>query len=155
MKDFVINYFSFNGRYNRQKFLIIGLLFSIILWVFSFLAFLNGAYKTVIFVSILGWILWVFPLVKRFHDINFNGWWVILLILPQILIAEPFIEMFLEDNLSLTIPNIITNIISIISVIGVIIGTIAQFVLPIILAFVKWTEWLNRFWEDPLKNIKP
>lgn len=73
-------YFKFDGREGRKVFLLF-LLNQFI--VNSILASISGGFLSLIF-SLLILLPFLGLTVRRLHDINFNGWWVLLCFIPVI-----------------------------------------------------------------------
>ena len=71
-------YFDFNGREGRKVFLLF-LLNQFI--INSILASISGGFLSMIF-SLLILLPFLGLTVRRLHDINFSGWWVLLAFIP-------------------------------------------------------------------------
>ncbi len=93
-------------------------------------------YKSAMVWLILVWLLstWVMvaPTVKRMHDLNFRGWWLLLCFM-----ATPFAMA--------PIPYAVLMQLSLFS-------SLAAFVIMIVTVFVKGTVGPNRFGPDPLEK---
>ena len=161
-------YFGFSGRINRGRFWLLSILlivFSILAWVVAFLValFILGVNVTdgsgldqpdklvqmildyaVAFIVLLGlaiaiWVSWFAIGVKRLHDRDKSGWWIVVFyILPWILGgAANTVDKQGNDTLTL--------ILSLIGLLLMLWGIV-------VLGFLRGTRGPNRFGPDPLQG---
>lgn len=85
------NYANFNGRARRKEFWFFALFQFVISFVLAFLDVLIGSYHYQIEIGLISgiYILLTFipsisVAVRRLHDINFNGWWLLLSFIPLV-----------------------------------------------------------------------
>jgi len=147
--------FSVNGRLNRKKyifsFISLVLSFSFVLTIWQYMYFETNHISNINDLNILDHLFFHFPVflflyffttieVKRFNDIGIGGRYVYIHLIFTIIIN---INYYLKD---IIIPvNILGPLIIFTLVFGLIL-TIVSF-------FEKGTEGVNKYGEDPLRNI--
>jgi len=83
--------FSMQGRFNRQKYLITGIIITLVMYALGFgigfaigMAGMDAAVATSVsyLVSFVGIVIWSFLVVKRLHDLGKPGWHYWLMYIP-------------------------------------------------------------------------
>lgn len=134
---------------SRQKYFkypVYIIIFSILIaigWIYTLDTLLHGFfYESILHillvvapVAILSWVILSFPTVKRLHDINFSGWFYLLLLIDPI--YEIFCKIYLNSKMILEIEIIL--VVLLVSVF-------------LILFFKKGTKGANKYGPDPLET---
>ena len=156
VKKFLNFCFSFKGRLNRKAFFfswlkLVGLTFAcaIIVALMAALSALFPIYLKIpilllAIIGVLGLIVIIIGMVgiqiRRLHDLNFSGWWLLLIMLstmPGSLAMDPKINLPLPDSLR-TILIVLYFIAALCWLIG--------------FFFIKGSKGENKYGKDPLES---
>jgi uncharacterized membrane protein YhaH (DUF805 family) len=141
-KDLFSLFFSFEGRINRKPFW----LGNLALWGMQIGASLVAIIPFLTFLPLIALIVATVGglalSVKRLHDRNRSGWWVLLPYTPAVLIALTLIPGFAGVE-EAKVPALLVTIFSI-----AILVIVIWFVIEV--GFLKGTQGPNRFGPDPL-----
>jgi uncharacterized membrane protein YhaH (DUF805 family) len=103
--------FSMKGRFNRQKYLVTGLIISVVIYAIAFgVGFAIGmagmdtqiATAAGYVITFVGIIIWSFLVVKRLHDLGKPGWHYWLMYLP---VYNIYLSIVLLFKKGITGPN--------------------------------------------------
>ena len=97
MFDAIKKYAVFDGRATRKEYWLFVLLYIILAIVFGVLDALLSSSILLILLGVALFIPNVAVIVRRLHDINFSGWWILLTLLP-ILGSIILLVMMLMDG---------------------------------------------------------
>jgi uncharacterized membrane protein YhaH (DUF805 family) len=136
-------FFKFNGRANRAKYWIAALVYAVISIVFAILSYLTDESATVQLVSgVVNLVVFISGLavgVKRLHDRDKSGWYLLLFyIVPAVLIGTALaMSMIMEDS------TILAAVLWLVAV-AIMVWAFVE------LACLRGTVGSNRFGPDPL-----
>jgi uncharacterized membrane protein YhaH (DUF805 family) len=136
-------FFKFNGRANRAKYWIAALVYAVISIVFTILSYLTDESTTVQLVSgVVNLVVFISGLavgVKRLHDRDKSGWYLLLFyIVPAVLIGTALaMSMIMEDS------TILAAVLWLVAV-AIMVWAFVE------LACLRGTVGSNRFGPDPL-----
>ncbi len=84
------------GRFNRREYAITSFILLILL-LFVFLGDLVLAEDSMYFFGMILYLIWVVASIRRFHDIDLSGWYVLLFLVPFVNILT-WIYLFLKKG---------------------------------------------------------
>ena len=96
--------FSPNGRLRRRNYLVFDLIFTILIFLIEMiLEYLKTNFNLInlflmIFIFIFLLILFTIMTIKRFHDIEYSGWSILLLLIPIINLGGSFLLLFKDGT---------------------------------------------------------
>ena len=160
IREYFKFYNSFKGRINRKTYILILLKETFVLLLYTGGFFISATAvehiesKVVIapFLIIMGIMFFVISiviavsqitsLVKRLHDLNFSGYWVLLIFFLEIVLS---LILELSEISGIQLPLLVEIIVSIMAVILFLVGFIGLF-------FIKGTKGDNKYGPDPLQE---
>jgi uncharacterized membrane protein YhaH (DUF805 family) len=146
-KDLFFLFFSFEGRINRQPFW----LGNLALWGMQIgAALVAGIIPFLTFITVIALIVATIGglalSVKRLHDRNRSGWWVLLPYTPVMLLVLTLIAGFAGVE-EVKLPALLVTILS-----TAIVVIVIWFLIEV--GFLKGTQGPNRFGLDPLSQTR-
>ncbi len=152
MKEEMKKLLSYKWRISRKEYLKRLFLINMILILFVWLLFLASAISnnSIVITSTLAYIFWIALLVlfiaakvERLHDMNIRWMFVALQVVAILWLFYYCVDLYFW----LDWKNWKMNPLLVVSILVII-------VIWWTLIFKKWTEWENKYWEDPLIKNK-